>query len=186
MSNSHIDIMENVKKHSIDSDNNSHYSDASSNKKLRSSHRPGSSSPFTATPNSTTPPSPPADVEVIDLSSDMEIVPKRMLRPGKEFPLFESGDVYIDLRALGQNVAYRLHSSLFSFASEWFQKTLSSEFQDVDEMVAAVWSKRSKVVARYEISYNSDLKIDVLFRSVGFYLDLFINSKTLGPYFTFS
>jgi hypothetical protein len=181
-----MDIMENVKKHSIDGDNDSHYSDASSNKKLRSSHSPGSSSPFRSTPNSTAPPSPPAEVEVIDLSSDLEIVPKRMVRPGKEFPLFESGDVYIDLRAMGRNTAYRLHSSLLSFTSEWFQKTLSSPFQDLDERVAAVWSKRSKVVARYEISFNSDLKIDALFRSVSFYPDLFINYKTSCPYFTFS
>jgi hypothetical protein len=116
--NSHMEIMENAKKHSIDSDNDSHYSDASSNKKLRSSHSPGNSSPFMPTPNSTAPPSPPADVEVIDLSSDLETVPKRMLRPGKDFPLFETGDVYIDLRAMGPNAAYRLHSSLLSFASE--------------------------------------------------------------------
>jgi hypothetical protein len=181
MLNYPMDIMENVKKHSIDSDNDSNYSDASSNKKLRSSHSPGNSSPFMPTPDSTAPPSPLADVEVIDLSSDLEIVPKKILRPGKEFPLFESGDVYIDLRAMGPNAAYRLHSSLLSFASEWFQKTLSSPFQDLDERVAGAWSKTSKIVARYEISYNSDLKIDVLFRSVS-YPDLFIISKNACPY----
>jgi hypothetical protein len=182
---SHIDIMENVKKHLIDSDNDGHYSDTSSSKKLRSSHSPGNGSPFMPTSNSTAPPSPPAEVEVIDLSSDLEIVPKRMLHPGKEFPIFETGDVYIDLRAMGPNAAYRLHSSLLSFASEWFQKTLSSPFQDLNERVAAGWSKRSKIVARYEISYNSDPKIGVLFRSVGSYPDLFIVSKNICSYFTF-
>ena len=185
MLTSQMDIMRNINKHPIDSDNDSHCSDAPANKKLRSTHSRGNSSHFIATPNSTAPPSPPAGAEVIDLSSDLEIVPKRVLRPGKEFPLFGSGDVYIDLRAMSPNAAYRLHSSLLSFASEWFQKTLSSPFEDLDEKVADAFSKRSKIVARYEISYNSNLNIDVLSRCVSSCPDIFVIPRETCPHFTF-
>jgi hypothetical protein len=59
---------------------------------------------------------------------------------------------------------------------------LSSQFHDLDERVAGTWSKRSKIVARYEISYNSNLEIDILFRSVSSYPDLFIFSKNAYTY----
>jgi hypothetical protein len=106
---------------------------------------------------------PPQEPEVIDLS--IEVVPKPICHPTNCFPQFNDGDVFIDLGILGP-MRYHLHSTVLSRVSSWFDQTLAQPIKELDNMVAARFTKRTGIRARYELSFNSDLNIFVLARSV--------------------
>jgi hypothetical protein len=108
---------------------------------------------------------PPQEFEIIDLS--IEVVPKLIGRPTNGFPRFNSGDVFINLGMLGC-LSYQLHSTVLCRASSWFDNTLAQSVKEFNNIVAARFTKRSGLRARYEISFNSDLNIFVLARTVSF------------------
>ncbi len=90
---------------------------------------------------------------------------KPICRPPNEFPCFSNGDVFIDLGSLGL-VRYQIHSAVLRRASTWFDETLDYPIAEVDDIVAANHTKRTGIRARYELSFNSDLRVFVLERAV--------------------
>ena len=113
-----------------------------------------------------TPPSTALEPEVIELSSEIVVVPKLIARPGKHFPLYENGDVFIEIKGKKFKREYQLHSTILSLVSPWFQSTLAIPFRDIDDQVAERFTKLTGVVARYELHYDSILNIEVLSRTV--------------------
>ena len=93
------------------------------------------------------------------------MVAKPVGRPTGGFPRFKDGDVVVDLGMLGE-LTYRLHSSTLSQVSPWFNDTLKYTVQEADNRFASSYTKRTGIRARYELSYNADLNILVLGRTV--------------------
>ena len=108
---------------------------------------------------------PPQELDIIDLR--VEVIPKPSGPPTGGFPRYKDGDVIIDLAMLG-NLTYRLHSSTLSRLSPWFKDTLEHLVSEVDGNIAANYTRRTGIRARYELSYNADLDILVLTRTVSF------------------
>jgi hypothetical protein len=117
---------------------------------------------------------PPSEPEIIDLC--IEVVAKPAGRPKGGFPRFNDGDVIIDLGLLGGDLSYQLHSTTLSRSSPWFEETLLHTTKEVDDRFAANYTKRTGIRARYELSYNSDLNIFVLARTVSLVLDNLYNT----------
>jgi hypothetical protein len=105
----------------------------------------------------------PQELEIIDLS--VEVVTKAIARPCNGFPRFNSGDVFIELGSLG---AYQLHSNTLSRVSTWFDKTLTYPMKELDDGIAGRFTKRTGILVRYEMVYNSDLNTLVLAKTVSF------------------
>jgi hypothetical protein len=117
---------------------------------------------------------PPSEPEIIDLC--IEVVAKPAGHPKGGFPRFNDGDVIIDLGLLGGDLSYQLHSTTLSRFSPWFDETSLHTIKEVDDRFAANYTKRSGIRARYELSYNSDLSIFVLARTVSLVLNHLYNT----------
>jgi hypothetical protein len=117
---------------------------------------------------------PPSEPEIIDLCIEVAVKPAG--RPKGGFPRFNDGDVIIDLGLLGVNLSYQLHSATLSRYSPWFNETSLHTIKEVDDRFAANYTKRSGIRARYELSYNSDLNIFVLARTVSLVLNHLYNT----------
>lgn len=97
-----------------------------------------------------------------------EIVAKITFRPEDVFPRFLAGDTIIQLVAGRQKYEYRLHSSILSRASDWFDKTLRQHMaaQEPDPALALHVKNKLMCLARYELEFNLQLDMHVLGRSV--------------------
>jgi hypothetical protein len=82
-----------------------------------------------------------------------------------DFPCFSDGDVFIDLSSLGP-MRYQIHSTVLRRVSSWFDETLAQPIEEFDNIVAAKHTNRTRIRARYELSFNSDLRMFVLERAV--------------------
>lgn len=111
---------------------------------------------------------PPSEPEIIDLCVEVEAkLVGRHTFGG--FPRSKDGDVIIDLGMLGGTLSYQLHSRILSRVSAWFDETLKHPIREIDDGFAANYTKRTGIRARYELTYNSDLKTFVLARAVSFF-----------------
>jgi hypothetical protein len=117
---------------------------------------------------------PPSEPEIIDLCIEVAVKPAG--RPKGGFPRFNDGDVIIDLGLLGGSLSYQLHSATLSRCSPWFDETSLHTIKEVDDRFAADYTKRLGIRARYELSYNSDLNIFVLARTVSLVLNHLYNT----------
>ena len=100
---------------------------------------------------------------MIDLS--LEVVAKPICRTKNDFPCFSDGDVFIDLSLLSP-VRYQIHSAVLSRATTWFEEALAYPIKEFDDIVAANHTRQTGIRARYELVFNSDLRMFVLERVV--------------------
>jgi hypothetical protein len=123
-----------------------------------------SKDPPTDRASSNAPPTPPQEPEIIDLS--VEVTYKPIVRPGIDFPRFNEGDVVIELGGPTLKSKYQLHSYILRRASPWFDDTMAQPVKEFDDRIAVIFTKRTRIAARYEMIYNSNLNTLVLARTV--------------------
>ncbi|KAF4637097.1 hypothetical protein G7Y89_g1003 [Cudoniella acicularis] len=123
-------------------------------------------SPILSRTSRMSPMTPPREIRnsgFVDLTR--EIVSKKVIRPGNDFPRFKGGDVYIELKAKSHSYCYTLHSSILSRASSWFEETLKMEIPEYDNSLAEASYSRTRVAHRYEMSFDPKQNLFLLFKT---------------------
>lgn len=103
---------------------------------------------------------------------------KQIIKPGKSFPRFHDGDVVIVLIHGSTKYSYQLHGSILERASPWFRNMLRLKMQQIeaDPEFVANHPIASRLLARFDLDYASELKIPELRRTVSKFHSIFMDT----------